>query len=136
MYEICPDNCPENGVCKEIIGCICKTGFISNDSSIKIKCKNKCSNNGVCHNNGKFGCFPGWRGVTCENKINYSKNCTSLDNGICQMNRKCLCREGFEGEDCSSFKQWNGIKKRLSNLYAVNKNSWWNQRWIGWGKIV
>lgn len=102
--DICPNQCSDNGHCLENIGCICKTGFITNDCSIQIKCKDDCNNKGICYNNGKCGCFPGWEGSTCETKINCPKNCTSFENGICLPNGKCQCKNGFEGVDCSNFK--------------------------------
>jgi len=101
--EICPNDCSGNGSCLENIGCICKTGFVTNDCSISIKCKKDCNKNGICHNNGKCGCFAGWFGSACESSINCQKNCTSFDNGICQADGKCLCKEGFEGEDCANY---------------------------------
>lgn len=117
--EICPNDCSGNGSCLENIGCICKTGYISNDCSISIKCKNDCSKKGICHNNGKCGCFPGWFGSACESKINCPKNCTSFDNGVCLENGKCLCKQGFEGVDCSSYKI---IGKQFDSLTKISFN--------------
>jgi hypothetical protein len=102
INDICPNKCGGLGECKEVIGCVCKKNHISNDCTERVKCKDDCNNNGVCHNNAKCGCFPGWNGVLCRTLIPCAKNCTDFNSGVCQPDSTCKCKPGFAGKDCST----------------------------------
>jgi hypothetical protein len=104
INDICPNKCSNKGECKETekIGCVCNQGYTDHDCSLIIKCKEDCSKNGLCHNNGKCGCYPGWNGVICHTLIPCPNNCTDADHGICQKDSSCLCKSGFNGTDCSN----------------------------------
>ena len=97
--ENCPNKCTNKGKCTST-GCECDVGFTTHDCSLKVKCRDDCSNNGQCHNNAKCGCYPGWSGVTCLTKINCPRNCTAEINGLCQADSQCKCNPGFNGTDC------------------------------------
>ena len=71
-------------------------------------CKRNCGGNGICLENGKCLCSPGWSSETCEDKIcpnncSITKNNKQILGGICSIEKKlCECFPGFKGEDCSN----------------------------------
>lgn len=48
-----------------------------------MRCKDDCLNRGICGNNGKCSCFPGYAGETCEIYIPCPLNCTDENHGTC-----------------------------------------------------
>ena len=77
------------------------------------KCKNNCSNNGICHL-GICNCNENFWGEICENKkcpkslcffddvFQIKRQCIHCSgNGECLENGKCLCNNEYIGEDCS-----------------------------------
>lgn len=100
---MCPNKCAAKGECKEMLGCVCTSGWVSHDCSEKVKCKDDCNNNGICHNNAKCGCYPGWTGTECNTLIPCARNCTDFANGICLPDATCKCKAGFAGNDCGDF---------------------------------
>ncbi len=98
---MCPNKCSGHGLCKEVIGCVCKNGYTSHDCSEKVKCKEDCNSNGICHTNARCGCYAGWSGVVCRTLIPCPRNCTDSNSGVCQPDTTCKCKPGFAGKDCS-----------------------------------
>jgi hypothetical protein len=103
VNDLCPNKCSNNGECKNIVGCVCNSGWIYHDCSFRTKCQDDCNNHGQCKNTGKCSCYPGYSGLTCGGFIDCPLNCTDSSNGLCQNNGQCKCNEGYTGLDCANY---------------------------------
>ena len=82
----CPNNCTDNGICKNEI-CYCKPGFLGRDCSIN-SCKNNCNGNGKCVSVGKCVCDLGFKGEDCRQKC-VPKTVLAMEN-VSKMNVSVL----------------------------------------------
>ena len=76
--------------------------FFSRSSKDSVQCPDKCSNNGLCSQDGTCKCDKGYTGFNCSKEdkpVTCPNNCSS--HGLCN-NGTCTCNQGFGGPDCST----------------------------------
>ncbi|GFY58526.1 hypothetical protein TNIN_102871 [Trichonephila inaurata madagascariensis] len=97
----------------------CCPGFGMSESSCKPVCANGCFR-GRCIKPDKCGCYPGWKGNSCEEACSpgyYGPNC--INKCLCKNNASCSPTTG----DCTCTKDWKG---KLCDIPSSNNSYIYN----------
>ncbi|XP_070539758.1 uncharacterized protein [Ptychodera flava] len=91
----------EHGSCKHqsgiTTGVLCCKTYPAKRKKSKPSCHSECQNGGMCGEDNRCHCAPGFKGVACQNAICDPK-CSTF--GTCIKPGVCKCQQGYRGSRC------------------------------------